>query len=106
MAAPAPGTAYNCADDDPAPSHVVIAHACALLGVEPPPLTPFDEAKGTMSAMAVSFYDDNKRIANGRLKDALGVTLAYPSYREGLAAQLAAETAPAVPAPPVSYRPS
>lgn len=106
MAAAAPGTAYNCADDDPAPSNVVIAHACALLGVETPPLISFNEAKGTMSAMAASFYDDNKRVANGRLKDALGVTLAYPSYRDGLAAQLAAEGASAVPGQAVSYPPS
>ncbi len=36
--------------------------------------------------MARSFYGDNKRIRNQRIKDELGVTLAYPSYREGLKA--------------------
>ena len=88
MARPDPGAAYNCADDDPAPPQEVIAHACALLGVDPPPLVPFDEAE--LSPMARSFYADNKRVRNDRIKAELGVTLAYPSYRDGLAAQLAA----------------
>jgi hypothetical protein len=36
--------------------------------------------------MARSFYDDSKRVANRRIKDELGVTLLYPSYRDGLRA--------------------
>ena len=36
--------------------------------------------------MARSFYDDNKRVSNRLIHDELGVTLRYPSYREGLAA--------------------
>ncbi len=88
IAHPNPGSAYNCADDDAAPPQDVIAHACALLGVEPPPLVPFEEAE--LSDMARSFYADNKRVRNDRIKAELGVTLMYPSYRDGLAAQLAA----------------
>ena len=38
--------------------------------------------------MARSFYDDNKRVANRRIKDELGVRLRYPSYRDGLKALL------------------
>ncbi len=41
--------------------------------------------------MARSFYADNKRVKNERIKDELGVALAYPSYREGLAAILNGE---------------
>jgi hypothetical protein len=41
--------------------------------------------------MARSFYDDNKRVRNDRIKRELGVTLKYPDYRAGLAALLAAE---------------
>jgi nucleoside-diphosphate-sugar epimerase len=89
IARPNPGAAYNVADDDPAPSPDVIAHACALLGVDPPPLVPFAEAD--LSPMARSFYADSKRVSNARLKAELGVTLKYPSYRDGLAAQRAAE---------------
>jgi hypothetical protein len=39
--------------------------------------------------MARSFYEENKRVRNGRMKEALGVTLRYPTYREGLRALLA-----------------
>jgi hypothetical protein len=34
--------------------------------------------------MAQSFYADNKRVRNDRIKKALGVTLRWPTYREGL----------------------
>ena len=39
-----------------------------------------------MSAMARSFYAENRRVRNERLKRDLGVTLLYPTYREGLRA--------------------
>ncbi|HLI10901.1 MAG TPA: SDR family oxidoreductase [Alphaproteobacteria bacterium] len=83
-----PGAVYNLCDDDPAPSETVVAHACALLGVAPPPLVPLAEAG--LSPMALSFYRDNKRVSNARIKDELGVRLRYPDYRSGLAAILAA----------------
>ncbi|MBP5858681.1 SDR family oxidoreductase [Marivibrio halodurans] len=86
---PEAGAAYNVCDDEAAPPQDVIAHACDLLGVEPPPEIPFDAAE--LSDMARSFYRDNKRVRNDRIKRALGVRLAYPTYREGLAAQQAAE---------------
>lgn len=90
MAHPNPGAAYNVCDDEPAPGHEVIAHAARLLGIEPPPLVPFDEA--ALSPMAASFYADSKRVRNDRIKRELGVTLAYPSYRDGLAAQRRGES--------------
>lgn len=86
MAAPDPGIVYNVADDDPSPPEAVIAYASTLLGVAPPPLVPFAAAQ--LSAMARSFYDDNKRVANRRIKEELGVRLRYPSYRDGLPALL------------------
>jgi hypothetical protein len=86
MAHPRPGAIYNVCDDDPAPPEAVIAYACALLGVTPPPLIPFDKAE--LSAMALSFYDDNKRVSNRLMKQELGVRLRYPSYKDGLQALL------------------
>ena len=91
MAKPRPGALYNVCDDDPAPPAEVVAHAADLLGLAPPPLVPFAEAR--LSEMARSFYDDNKRVRNDRIKQALGVRLAYPDYRAGLAAILKAERA-------------
>ncbi|MDJ0969962.1 MAG: SDR family oxidoreductase [Kiloniellales bacterium] len=87
IAAPNPGRAYNLCDDDPAPPEAVIAHACELLGVDPPPLVPFGAAE--LSDMARSFYRDNKRVSNARIKAELGVSLAYPDYKTGLKALLA-----------------
>ena len=87
MRKPRPGAVYNVCDDDPAAPEAVVAHAAALLGVPAPPLVPLAEAG--LSAMALSFYDDNKRVRNGLIKRELGVALRYPDYRAGLAAILA-----------------
>lgn len=89
MNKPQAGTIYNVADDNAAPSHEVIAYACELLGLTPPPLIPYEEAD--MVPMARSFYADNKRVRNDRIKDELGVVLKYPDYRAGLRGCLAYE---------------
>jgi nucleoside-diphosphate-sugar epimerase len=88
MARPNPGAIYNVCDDEPAPPDEVVAYACELLGVPAPPPVPFDAA--ALSPMARSFYADNKRVSNRRIKDELGVRLAYPNYREGLRGLLTA----------------
>lgn len=85
MDRPNPGAIYNVCDDESAPPQEVVAYACTLLGKEPPPEIPWDEAKATLSPMALSFYADNKRVRNDRIKTELGVKLKFPSYREGLA---------------------
>jgi nucleoside-diphosphate-sugar epimerase len=75
---------FNVADDEPALPQDVIAYAAELLGLEPPPLIAWDQAD--LSPMAKSFYAENKRVRNERIKRDLGVTLIYPTYREGLRA--------------------
>lgn len=89
IARPDPGAAYNVCDDEPAPPAEVVEHAARLLGVDPPPLVPFEEAQ--LSPMARTFWADNKRVRNDRMKRELGVKLSHPGYREGLAAILEAE---------------
>jgi len=84
IAHPNAGPIFNCADDEPAQTADVLAYAAELLGIPAPPAVPFEEAD--LSAMARSFYADNRRVANGRIKRELGVALAYPTYREGLRA--------------------
>lgn len=88
MTAPTPERIYNVCDDDPAPPQDVIAHAAVLLGLPIPPEVPFADVESTMSPMARSFYAESKRVRNDRIKNALGVRLLYPTYREGLAALL------------------
>ena len=87
MARPNPGAIYNVCDDEPAPPQDVIAHAARLLGQTPPPEIAFNAAD--LSPMAASFYRDNKRVRNTRIREELGVQLQYPNYRTGLAALLA-----------------
>jgi nucleoside-diphosphate-sugar epimerase len=77
---------FNVADDEPTPPGDPIVFAAKLLGVAPPPEIPFAEARKSMSEMALSFYAESRRVKNDKLKAALGVTLAYPTYREGLTA--------------------
>jgi nucleoside-diphosphate-sugar epimerase len=81
------------ADDLPASSAEVIAEAARLLGVQPPPEVPFEEAARTMSPMALSFWAENRKVANAITKAVTGWAPRYPTYREGLAAILAEERA-------------
>ena len=84
MAQPSPGDIYNLSDDEPVPSHELIAYACELMGKTPPPLMSLEEAD--LSPMGRSFYKENKRVRNDKIKDKLGVTLKYPNYKVGLEA--------------------
>ena len=84
---PHPGI-YNVCDDDPASPEDILGLAADMLGLPPPPIVPYEQAE--MTPMARSFYAENKRVRNDRIKTVLGVTLDYPTYREGLAAILAA----------------
>ena len=76
------GGIFNVTDDEPAPPQDVVAHAAHLVGIEPPPETAFESAE--LSAMARSFYGDNKRVSNAKIR-AAGYGFLYPSFREGLA---------------------
>lgn len=89
IARPRAGGIYNLVDDAPAANSEVIAHAAALLGLPVPPLTPLDI--DALPVKAQRFYRENRRVSNARAKAELGWRLAYPTYREGLAAILAAE---------------
>ena len=90
-----PRATYNLCDDEPAPNADVIAHAARLLGVPVPPEEALDLA--TLSPPARRFWSENKRVSNALAKAQLGWRPAYPTYREGLAAVLAAESEPAGP---------
>ena len=75
---------YNVSDDEPAPANDVVTYAAALLGMEPPPEEAFENAE--LSPFAKHFYAECKRVRNDLIKEELGVTLRYPTYREGLMA--------------------
>ncbi|MCL4767831.1 MAG: SDR family oxidoreductase [Hyphomicrobiaceae bacterium] len=83
-AAASPGrhSVYNVADDEPAPPQDVIAFAAGLLGLPLPPEVSLADAG--LGPMAASFYAESKRVGNRRIKEDLGIQLAFPTYREGL----------------------
>ena len=87
----------NLADDEPSESAVVVTEAATLLGVTPPPLVAYDQALASMSAMAHSFWSENRRVANTKTKAALSIDWLYPSFREGLRAILAEESGDRLP---------
>ncbi|MBO6518649.1 MAG: SDR family oxidoreductase [Rhodospirillales bacterium] len=84
IAKPNPGAIYNVCDNEPAPPAEVTAYACGLLGIDPPPLEDFDKARERMSPMALSFWNDNRRVDNARIRNELGIKFRHPDYRSGL----------------------
>ncbi len=88
-----PAGVYNLADDLPCSQNAVIEEAARLLRVAPPPMQSLEEAN--LSPMALAFYAENRRVANGKAKRLLGWKPAYPTYREGLRA-LSASTRPSM----------
>ena len=77
------GGLWNVTDNLPAPPQDVITYACELMGVEPPPEVDFETAD--LTPMARSFYGENKRVSNKKLRDS-GYVLKAPDYRSALAA--------------------
>lgn len=92
-----PPGAYNLADDFPCSQNAVIEAACDLLGAGYPPLQTLEEAR--LSPMALSFYAENRRVANGRAKRMLGWAPRYPDFMSGLRA-VRAMTSPAIASTP------
>lgn len=78
-----PAGIYNVSDDLPAAQHEVIAHAARLIGLKPPPLLSLEEAG--LSPSALGFYEENRRVANGKAKRLLGWQPKYPNYKAGMA---------------------
>lgn len=77
--------AYNVADDEPTRARDHADAVARMLGVPPPPSLPREQA----SPEARDLLGGDRRIANRRLREELGVELAYPTWREGLAHALA-----------------
>jgi len=71
------------ADQAPAPSSETLGYAAHLLGCRLPPVQPWQEIEASMSAMARSFWSENRRVSSRLLQEGLGYRLRFPSYREG-----------------------
>ncbi|MEP2181745.1 SDR family oxidoreductase [Roseibium sp.] len=73
---------YNVTDDEPAPPQDVVTYAAKLLGVAPPPEVPFKTAD--LTPMARSFYGENKRVSNARVKAELNYNFKFSNYKNAL----------------------
>jgi nucleoside-diphosphate-sugar epimerase len=82
MTTPTGHRIFNLIDDEPCPPQDLVTYGAQLLGMEPPPETAFDPSQ--LTPMAVSFYSENKRVRNTRMKEALRYTLRFSTYREGI----------------------
>ncbi|CAK7258844.1 MULTISPECIES: SDR family oxidoreductase [unclassified Shinella] len=76
------GGLWNITDNEPGPPQDVVAEAARLMGLPVPPDIPFETAE--LSPMARSFYAENKRVSNAKLR-AAGFELRFPDYRQSLA---------------------
>lgn len=85
LAAGKRGETYVVGDLQPATRKEVVQWLCDRLGLPFPESAPLDEVHPTMRG--------NRAVDGRRCLSALGVTLRYPTYKEGLSAILAAEAA-------------
>jgi nucleoside-diphosphate-sugar epimerase len=95
-----PAGVYNLADDFPCSQNLVIEAACDLLGLDYPPLQTIEQAN--LSRMALEFYAENRRVANGKAKRLLGWTPTYPTYQAGLRALSATTNPPSATTQPAT----
>ena len=74
----------NIADNYPTSQIEVISHSYKLLGLKMPEPIHFDEAKKLLSPIALSFWEENRRVSNGLLCRDLGYKLIHENYKSGL----------------------
>lgn len=72
---------FNVTDHEPAPPQDVVTEAARLMEIEPPAEQTFETAE--LSPMARSFYGENKRVSNEKIRN-LGFSFLYPDYRVSL----------------------
>lgn len=82
MKLPTANEIYNLCDDLPSPTYEIVEYAATLLQIPVPDRILFENAN--LSEMAVEFYESNRRVRNSKIKDALSISLEYPTYFDGL----------------------
>ena len=84
MSAQSRSAIFNLSDDLPATQLEVAQFAANLLKKNCPETVNLKSER--VSEMARSFYKDEKKVSNKRLKNELGYQLRFPSFKEGLLA--------------------
>ncbi len=81
------GGIINASDDAPSPYGQVLDEVAGMLGLPPSPRIDPE----TVSPMARAMLLANRKIANKRLREELGLTLRYPSWRVAVQEELDSE---------------
>jgi nucleoside-diphosphate-sugar epimerase len=79
------GRVYNAADDTPMKMADYFDLVADHYGLERPRRISWREAQQEISPGMLSYMNESRRIANGRIRRELGVRLRYPGVKEGLA---------------------
>ncbi len=74
----------NIADNLPTSNIEVLTFASQILGTSLPKVEQFETASKAMNAMALSFWQENRRVSNNLLCKELGYSLIHPNYKSGL----------------------
>tara|TARA_B100000700_G_scaffold324293_1_gene430062 strand:- start:1277 stop:2164 length:888 start_codon:yes stop_codon:yes gene_type:complete len=74
----------NISDNLPTNNLEVITFAATLAKKSLPPTIPFEIAAKSMSPMALSFWQENRRVDNNLLCKTLGYSLIHPDFKSGL----------------------
>ena len=74
----------NIADDNPCSQIEVIRYSYQLLRMQMPEQIDFEEAKKNLSPIALSFWEENRRVSNSLLCKELGYQLIHKDYKSGL----------------------
>jgi len=85
MQRPMPLEIFNLADDLPASTTALNDYVAFLLDKPQLKKVPYEDYAQNLSKMRQSFYKESKIVSNQKIKDTLGITLEYPTYREGIA---------------------
>ena len=74
----------NVADNLPTNNLEVLTFAAKIANKSLPSTIPFEIAKNSMSPMALSFWEENRKVDNKLLCEKLGYSLIYPDFKAGL----------------------
>lgn len=84
MDKPRPGRIVNLADDRPLPHDEYVCDLARLVGAPNPVILTPEEGEQELSAAALDFFRDNKRVSNRLLHRELLSTLEYPDFRRAV----------------------
>tara|TARA_B110001452_G_scaffold239165_1_gene220044 strand:+ start:57 stop:929 length:873 start_codon:yes stop_codon:yes gene_type:complete len=77
-----PGEIYNVSDDRPCSSEELILYVCKKMKLEKPSQVDYSDI--SISEMTKSFYKENKKVSNKKIKELLDWNPDFRDYKEGL----------------------